>query len=224
MRTDVGRARDGKPASQHGQYLDHNNVPRIWTSRHLAHAGSLGVNSSRCRRMSRALENRAQIADHPTRAAAGPRATSFDPALHTAASERRCSNSTILEANGICKRSQTARRRETLRTPANWCLNKLSAENRWESSGRSELKNKHLRVLFLQIHRVPAAVRAVQAAVPVRIPAAVKPRLHHRCRLTKAIRTAQKDRKLLMVLIWSWKDWSWNQSGIVFNDTLTVIF
>ena len=38
------------------------------------------------------------------------------------------------------------------------------------SDSRSELKNKRLRVLLLQIHRAPAAVRAVQAAVPVRIP------------------------------------------------------
>ena len=71
-----------------------------------------------------------------------------------------------------------------------------------------ELKNKHPRVPLLQIHGVSAAVRAVQAAVPTRIPQAVKPRLHHRFRLTKAIRTARKDRKLLMVLMWSWKGWS----------------
>ena len=93
-----------------------------------------------------------------------------------------------------------------------------------KSDSRSESKDKHRRVLLLQIHGVPAAVGAVQASVPVRIPAAVKPRLHHRCRLTKAIRTAQKDRNVLMVLIWSWKGWSWNQSGVVFNGTLTVIF
>ena len=37
------------------------------------------------------------------------------------------------------------------------------------SDSRGELKNKHQRVLMLQIHGVPAAVRAVQAAVPVRI-------------------------------------------------------
>ena len=36
--------------------------------------------------------------------------------------------------------------------------------------------------------------------------------------------SSKKDRKLPMVLIWSWKGWSWNLSGIVFNDTLTVIF
>ena len=36
--------------------------------------------------------------------------------------------------------------------------------------------------------------------------------------------SSKKDRKLLMVLIWNWKGWSWNQSGIDFNDTLTVIF
>ena len=37
-----------------------------------------------------------------------------------------------------------------------------------------------VRVQLVEIHGVPAAVRAVQAAVPVRIPAAVKPRPHHR--------------------------------------------
>ena len=86
------------------------------------------------------------------------------------------------------------------------------------------LKNKHMMVLLVQIHGVPAAVRAVQAAVPVRIQAAVKPRLHHRCRLMEAIKTAQKDRKFFMVLIPNWKGWLWNQSGIDFNDTLVVIF
>ena len=55
-------------------------------------------------------------------------------------------------------------------------------------------------VLLLKIHGVPAAVPAVEEAVPVRIPAAVKHRLHHRCRSTNAISTAQKDRKLLLVL------------------------
>ena len=60
----------------------------------------------------------------------------------------------------------------------------------------SALKNKHMMVLLIQIHRVPAAVRAVQAAGPVRIPAAVKPRLYHRCRLMKAIKTAQKRQKV----------------------------
>ena len=76
-------------------------------------------------------------------------------------------------------------------------------------------------MLLLQIHGAPAAARA---AVPIPIPAAVQQRLPHRCRLTKAVRTAQKDRKLPTVLIWTWKGWSWNLSGIVFNDTVTVIF
>ena len=103
-------------------------------------------------------------------------------------------------------------------------LNEILYQNQQErrSESRSKLTNKHMRVLLLQIHGVPAAVRAVQAADPVRIPASVKPRLHHRCRLTKAMRTApKKDRKLLMVLIWNWKGWLWNQSGVDFNDTLT---
>ena len=39
-----------------------------------------------------------------------------------------------------------------------------------KSDSRNELKNIHLRVLLLQIHRAPAAVRA---AVPVPVPAAV---------------------------------------------------
>ena len=104
-------------------------------------------------------------------------------------------------------------------------VNEILYQNQQErrSDSRSELKNKHLRALLLQIHGV-AAVRAVQAAVPVRFPAAVRPRLHHRCRLTKAKGTAQKDRKFFMVLVWNWKGWLWNQSGIVFNDTRTVIF
>ena len=89
-----------------------------------------------------------------------------------------------------------------------------------EPDSRSALKNKHLMVLSLQIHGVPAAVRA---AVPVLIPAAVQPRLPHRCRSTKAFNTAQQDRKLLIVLTWNWKGWLGNQSGIDFNDTLTVI-
>ena len=38
------------------------------------------------------------------------------------------------------------------------------------------------------------------------------------------MRIVQKDRKLLMVLTCNWKGWSWSQSGIDFNDTLTVIF
>ena len=37
------------------------------------------------------------------------------------------------------------------------------------SDWRSELKNKHLRVQLVQIHGVPAAVRAVKAVVSVRI-------------------------------------------------------
>ena len=42
------------------------------------------------------------------------------------------------------------------------------------SDSRNEWKNKHPRVQLVQIHSVPAAVRAVQAAVPVRIQAAVR--------------------------------------------------
>ena len=64
--------------------------------------------------------------------------------------------------------------------------NEILCQN-WQerrSDSRNELKSKHLRVLLLQIHDVPA--------VPVPIPAAVLPRLPHQCRLTKAIRTAQK--------------------------------
>ena len=89
------------------------------------------------------------------------------------------------------------------------------------SDSRSELTNKHLRVQLLQTQGMPAAVRAVQAAVPVRIPAAVKPRLHHRCRLTKAIRTTQKDRKLLMVVIWSWEGCHGIRAGS--SSTMTVM-
>ena len=74
-------------------------------------------------------------------------------------------------------------------------VNEILHQNQQEgrSDARSQLKNKHLGVLLLQIHGVPAAVRAVRSAVPVLIPAAVQPRLPHRCRLTKAIRTAQRD-------------------------------
>ena len=86
-------------------------------------------------------------------------------------------------------------------------VNEILCQQERRSDSQSDLKNKHLRVQLVQIHGVPVAVRAVQAAVPVRIPAAVKPRLHHRCRLTKALRTVHKDRKLLMVLIWNWKGW-----------------
>ena len=70
-------------------------------------------------------------------------------------------------------------------------------QNRQErkSDSRNELKHNHLRVLFLQIHGAPAAVRAA-VPVPVPIPTAVQPRLPHRCRLTKAIRTAQKRQKV----------------------------
>ena len=57
--TEIGSTRDGKPAAEHGQYLDHNNVSRIWTyvlltTRHIAHTGSLGGtgwNSSHCGRL-----------------------------------------------------------------------------------------------------------------------------------------------------------------------------
>ena len=75
-------------------------------------------------------------------------------------------------------------------------MNEIQYQSQQErkSDSRSELKNKHLKVLLLQIHAVPAAVRAIQAAVQVRIQAAAKPRLHHRCRLTKAIR--QKRQKV----------------------------
>ena len=67
-------------------YLDHNNVLGIrtcvlLTSRHLARAGSLRTtcwNSSQCQRLSRALENMAQIADHPSRASPRPHAHSLD--------------------------------------------------------------------------------------------------------------------------------------------------
>ena len=45
--TEAGKTRDGKLASEHGQYPDHNNVLGIWTcvlliKRHLAQAESLG--------------------------------------------------------------------------------------------------------------------------------------------------------------------------------------
>ena len=46
--------------------------------------------------------------------------------------------------------------------------------------------------LLLQIHGEPAAIRA---AVPVPLPADVQQRLPHRCRLTKAIRTAGSKRR-----------------------------
>ena len=67
-------------------YLNHNNVLGIrtcvlLTSRHLARAGSLRTtcwNSSQCQRLSRALENMAQIADHPSRASPRPHAHSLD--------------------------------------------------------------------------------------------------------------------------------------------------
>ena len=35
---------------------------------------------------------------------------------------------------------------------------------------------------------------------------------------------SSKRQKVIHGLIWSWKGCSWNQSGIVFNDTLTVFF
>ena len=35
---------------------------------------------------------------------------------------------------------------------------------------------------------------------------------------------SSKRQKVTTVLIWNWKGWSWNLSGIVFNDTLTVFF
>ena len=62
---EIGRTRDGKPAAEHGQYLDHNNVSRIrtcvlLTTGHIAHTGSLGGtcwNSSHCGRLTSALEN-----------------------------------------------------------------------------------------------------------------------------------------------------------------------
>ena len=129
--------------------------------------------------------------------------------------------------DNLNQRVQIARDRTVEATPLKQELvNEILYQTQQErmSDSRNELKNKHLRVQLVQIHGVPGAVRAVQAAVPVRIPTAVKPRLHHRCRLTKAVRTAQKERKLLMVLIWNWKGWLWNQNGIDFNDTLTVIF
>ena len=71
-------------ASTHGQHLDHNNVFGVWTNvllttKQFAHIGSLGgtsVNSPHCRRMPRALENRAQIADYPSRTATRPHAAS----------------------------------------------------------------------------------------------------------------------------------------------------
>ena len=129
--------------------------------------------------------------------------------------------------DNLSQRVQIAQDRTVEATPPEQELvNEILYQSQQErrSDSRSELKNEHLRVQLVQVHGVPAAVRAVQAAVPVRIPAAVKPRLHHGCRLTKAMWTAQKDRKLVMVLIWNWKDWLWNQSGIEFNDTLTLIF
>ena len=78
-----------------------------------------------------------------------------------------------------------------------------------KSDSRNDLKNIHLRVLLLHIHRAPAAVRA---AVPVPVPAAVRPRLSHRCRSMRVIRTAQRDRKLCMRLTWNWRGWSWMES------------
>ena len=82
----------------------------IWThvllsTRHVAHIGSLGGtggNSSSRRRMLRALENRTQTADYPSRITTRPHANSLEPALHTTASENRRRHS--LEANGTCKR------------------------------------------------------------------------------------------------------------------------
>ena len=83
-RTEGGWARDGEPASKHGQYLDHNTVLGIWThvlltTRHFAHVGSLGGtsgNSSHRRRMPRAMETRTQTVDCPSRTATRPHANS----------------------------------------------------------------------------------------------------------------------------------------------------
>ena len=61
------------------------------------------------------------------------------------------------------------------------------------SEQRSKLKNKHLRVLLVQIHGVPAAV---QAAVPVRIQAALKPRLYHRSRFDESNQDSPKRQKV----------------------------
>ena len=137
------------------------------------------------------------------------------PAGHNEECRARIVRNMTVDDN-LNQRVQIAQDRTVEATPlkqelVNEILYQSQQERRPDS--RSELK-KHLRVQLVQIHGVPAAVRAVQAAVPVRIPAAVKPRLHHRCRLTKAMRTAQTDRKLLMVLIWNWKGRLWNLSGI----------
>ena len=53
-----------------------------------------------------------------------------------------------------------------------------------KSDSQNEWKNKHPSVLWIQIHRA--------AAVPVPVPAAVRPRLPHRCWLMRVMRTVQK--------------------------------
>ena len=94
-------------------------------------------------------------------------------------------------------------------------VNEILSQSQQErrSDSRSELKNKHLRVLLLQIHGVPAAVRAVQAADSSSSQTAIAPSMH-----------SSKRQKVVHGVIWSWKDWSWKQSGTVFNDILTLIF
>ena len=72
--------------------------------------------------------------------------------------------------------------------------------------------------LSLQIHAA-----AVRAAVPVPIPEAPTA-IATSTQVGESNQDSSKDRKLPMVLIWNWKGWSRSRSGIVFNDTLTVLF
>ena len=100
--------------------------------RHFAHAGSLGgtcANSSHCRRMPRALENRAQSTDHPSR---GGITRGSDT------SDAHCTLWVEPELSLACTAhpTETMHKRDSRRCGANWFLNRHSAENRWESFGR----------------------------------------------------------------------------------------
>ena len=111
----LARHENGKPAPKHGQYLDHNNALGTWThalltARHSARTGSLGGtggNSSHRRRMLRALENRTQTADYPSRITTRSHANSLELALLNTASENQTVSRGVTNEVNFCKRLKT---------------------------------------------------------------------------------------------------------------------
>ena len=134
----MARHENGEPAPKHGQYLDHNNALGTWThalltARHSARTGSLGGtcgNSSHRRRMLRALENRTQTADYPSRITTRSHANSLELAQLTTASENQTVSRGVTNEVNFCKRLKThlsksnrsSKQYEIRHTTHNWAL------------------------------------------------------------------------------------------------------